>query len=73
MVSRRTFLSGSGAALLGAALVSKAGAASLPEAPTMATYSPGAMARAARPNGKPHEVRGTPEGMGRTAKRCPFL
>lgn len=35
MVSRRTFLGGSGAALLGAALVSKAGAASLPEAPTL--------------------------------------
>lgn len=34
MVSRRTFLGGSGIALLGAALVSKAGAASLPEAPT---------------------------------------
>ena len=39
MVTRRHFMSGSGAALLGAALVSKAGAASLPEAPTMATAS----------------------------------
>lgn len=36
MVSRRQFLSGSGAALVGAAMVSKAGAALLPEAPTMA-------------------------------------
>lgn len=33
MVSRRQFLQGSGAAMLGAAVVSKAGAASLPEAP----------------------------------------
>ena len=52
MVSRRTFLGGSGAALLGAALVSKAGAASLPEAPTMAnavTQPP-----LAPPNGRPY-------------------
>ncbi len=34
-MNRRNFLSSSGAALLGAALVSKAGAASLPEAPLM--------------------------------------
>ncbi|MDF3885094.1 copper oxidase [Cupriavidus basilensis] len=33
MVSRRQFLQGSGAAMLGVAVVSKAGAASLPEAP----------------------------------------
>jgi len=33
MVSRRQFLQGSGVAMLGAAVVSKAGAASLPEAP----------------------------------------
>ena len=33
MVSRRQFLQGSGAAMLGAAVVSKAGAASLPDAP----------------------------------------
>lgn len=33
MVTRRQFLHGSGAAMLGAALVSRAGAASLPEAP----------------------------------------
>lgn len=33
MVSRRQFLQGSGAVMLGAAVVSKAGAASLPEAP----------------------------------------
>ena len=31
MVSRRTFLSGAGAAMLGVGLVSKVGAASLPE------------------------------------------
>ena len=35
MDSRRQFLSGSGAALVGAAMVSKAGAALLPEAPTI--------------------------------------
>ncbi|MDE1012177.1 MAG: multicopper oxidase domain-containing protein, partial [Paraburkholderia fungorum] len=52
MVSRRKFLGGSGAALLGAALVSKAGAASLPEAPTMAkaTMQP----PLAPPNGRPY-------------------
>src|SRR3954452_11112369 len=52
MVSRRNFLGGSGAALLGAALVSKAGAASLPEAPTMqktATQPP-----LVPPNGRPY-------------------
>jgi hypothetical protein len=51
MVSRRQFLSGSGAALLGAAMVSKAGAASLPEAPTMAkaTTQPPLVP----PNGRP--------------------
>ncbi|CBW75085.1 Multicopper oxidase family protein [Mycetohabitans rhizoxinica HKI 454] len=37
MVTRRQFLNGSGAALLGAALVSKAGAAALPEAPSSAS------------------------------------
>lgn len=37
MVTRRQFLNGSGAVLLGAALVSKAGAAALPEAPSSAS------------------------------------
>ncbi|HDR9284605.1 TPA: twin-arginine translocation signal domain-containing protein, partial [Burkholderia vietnamiensis] len=52
MVSRRQFLSGSGAAILGAAMVSKAGAASLPEAPTMAkaTMQPPLVP----PNGRPY-------------------
>jgi hypothetical protein len=52
MVSRRQFLSGSGAAVLGATLVSKAGAASLPEAPTMAkvTMQPPLVP----PNGRPY-------------------
>ncbi|AJY03661.1 MULTISPECIES: multicopper oxidase family protein [Burkholderia] len=52
MVSRRTFLSGSGAALLGAAMVSKAGAASLPEAPTMA--HPATQPPLQPPNGRPY-------------------
>jgi FtsP/CotA-like multicopper oxidase with cupredoxin domain len=52
MLTRRTFLGGSGAALLGAALVSKAGAASLPEAPT--TASAGTAAPLAPPNGQPY-------------------
>ena len=48
MVSRRQFLSGSGAALLGAAMVSKAGAASLPEAggPLCRYFDPDSLASA---------------------------
>ena len=43
MNGRRKFLQGSAAGLLGAALVSRAGAASLPEAPAQgaATMAPG--------------------------------
>ena len=52
MVSRRQFLSGSGAALLGAAMVSKAGAASLPEAPTMAKAA--TQPPLVPPNGRPY-------------------
>ena len=51
MVSRRQFLSGSGAALLGAAMV-KAGAASLPEAPTMAKAA--TQPPLVPPNGRPY-------------------
>ena len=47
MVSRRQFLSGSGAALLGAAMVSKAGAASLPESAHDGESSYATAARAA--------------------------
>jgi FtsP/CotA-like multicopper oxidase with cupredoxin domain len=52
MATRRDFLRGSSAAFLGAALVSKAGAASLPEAPLMdnaATQQPHVP-----PNGRPY-------------------
>lgn len=52
MVSRRQFLGGTGAAMLGAAMVSRAGAATLPEAPLQskaATQPP-----LAPPNGRPY-------------------
>ena len=52
MLTRRNFLHNAGASLLGAALVSKAGAASVPEAPMMdsaATQPPHAP-----PNGRPY-------------------
>ena len=52
MTSRRSFITGAGAALVGAAAVSKAGAASLPEAPTHA--SAGTMAPLMPPNGRPY-------------------
>src|SRR6266702_5402598 len=52
MVSRRSLLGGSGAALLGAALVSKAGAASLPEAHTMAKAT--MQLPLTPPNGRPY-------------------
>jgi FtsP/CotA-like multicopper oxidase with cupredoxin domain len=53
MTSRRTFITGAGAALVGAAAVSKAGAASLPEAPTQSSAS--TMAPLAPPNGRPYD------------------
>ena len=49
MTSRRSFLTGS--ALVGAAAVTRAGAASLPEAPTQASSA--TVASAAPPNGRP--------------------
>ncbi|WP_323123024.1 multicopper oxidase family protein [Burkholderia alba] len=51
MLSRRNFLGGSGAALVGAALVSRVGAASLPEAPVMdgAATQPPAAPKQGRP------------------------
>ena len=52
MVSRRVFFGGATAVALGAGLVSRAGAASLPEAPMMdkaATQPP-----LAPPNGRPY-------------------
>ncbi|KFI05650.1 multicopper oxidase family protein [Massilia sp. BSC265] len=52
MTNRRNFLTGAGATMLGASLVSKAGAASLPEAPVhtaSATAAP-----LAPPNGRPY-------------------
>jgi FtsP/CotA-like multicopper oxidase with cupredoxin domain len=52
MTTRRDFLRGSSAALLGAALVSKAGAASLPEAPMM--ESAATQAPYLPPNGRPY-------------------
>ena len=54
MTSRRTFLGGAGAgmALVGAAAVSRAGAATLPEAPSQS--SPDTMAPLAPPNGRPY-------------------
>ncbi|MDP3668120.1 MAG: copper oxidase [Telluria sp.] len=52
MTSRRSFLSGAGAAMVGASLVSKAGAATLPEAPLQS--SPNTMPPLAPPNGRPY-------------------
>jgi FtsP/CotA-like multicopper oxidase with cupredoxin domain len=52
MTSRRSFLTGAGAALVGAAAVSKAGAASLPEAPMQSSAS--TMPPLAPPNGRPY-------------------
>jgi FtsP/CotA-like multicopper oxidase with cupredoxin domain len=52
MTSRRSFLSGAGAAVVGASLVTKAGAASLPEAPMQS--SPHTMPPLAPPNGRPY-------------------
>jgi manganese oxidase len=52
MTSRRNFLLNSGAALLGGALVSRAGAASLPEAPLQ--DKPSTMPPLAPPNGRPY-------------------
>jgi FtsP/CotA-like multicopper oxidase with cupredoxin domain len=52
MTSRRTFMTGAGAALVGAAAVTKAGAAALPEAPMQS--SAGTMAPLAPPNGRPY-------------------
>src|SRR5688500_10533901 len=52
MTSRRNFLMNCGAALLGGALVSRAGAASLPEAPLQ--DKPSTMPPLAPPNGRPY-------------------
>ena len=52
MVSRRQFLGGTGAAMLGAAMVSRAGAASLPEAPLQT--KPATQPPLAPPNGRPY-------------------
>jgi len=53
MSSRRMFLRHSAAAVLGAGLVSRAGAASLPEAPTQA--KPDTQPPLAPPNGRPYQ------------------
>ena len=52
MTSRRSFITGAGAALVGAAAVSKAGAASLPEVATQ--LSAATMAPLMPPNGRPY-------------------
>ncbi|CAJ0789648.1 Cell division protein FtsP [Ralstonia psammae] len=52
MVSRRQFLGGTGAAMLGAAMVSRAGAASLPEA--LLQSKPATQPPLAPPNGRPY-------------------
>jgi len=52
MTSRRQFLSSSGAALLGAAMVSKAGAAMVPEAPVQSGSSTAPLLQP--PNGRPY-------------------
>ncbi len=52
MVSRRQFLGGTGAAMLGAAMVSRAGAASLPEAPLQT--KPATQPPLVPPNGRPY-------------------
>ena len=38
---------------------------------SLQTYSPGRRARAAMPNGSPHEVRRPPRGIGARTNRCP--
>jgi manganese oxidase len=52
MTSRRSFLTGAGVAMVGAAAVSKAGAASLPEAPLQSSAA--TMPPLAPPNGRPY-------------------
>ncbi|MEW7849875.1 copper oxidase [Massilia aurea] len=52
MTNRRSFLTGAGATVLGASLVSRAGAASLPEAPTHTSSA--TAAPLAPPNGRPY-------------------
>jgi FtsP/CotA-like multicopper oxidase with cupredoxin domain len=52
MTSRRSFLTGAGAAMVGASLVSKAGAATLPEAPQQS--SPGTMPPLVPQSGRPY-------------------
>jgi len=52
MTSRRSFLNGAGVALVGASLVSKAGAASLPEAPVQSSSA--TMPPLTPPNGRPY-------------------
>jgi FtsP/CotA-like multicopper oxidase with cupredoxin domain len=52
MTSRRNFLTGAGAAMVGASLVSKAGAASLPEAPVQSSSA--TVPPPAPPNGRPY-------------------
>jgi FtsP/CotA-like multicopper oxidase with cupredoxin domain len=52
MTSRRDFISGAGAAMVGASLVSKAGAAAIPEAPQQA--SAGTAPPLNPPNGRPY-------------------
>ncbi|CAJ0787767.1 Cell division protein FtsP [Ralstonia condita] len=52
MVSRRQFLGGTGAAMLGTAMVSRAGAAALPEAPLQS--QPATQPPLAPPNGRPY-------------------
>ena len=52
MTSRRSFLSNAGAAMVGATLVSKVGAASLPEAPTQSSAA--TMPPLTPPNGRPY-------------------
>jgi len=52
MVSRRQFIGGTGAAMLGAAMVSRAGAATLPEAPLQS--KPTTQPPLAPPNGRPY-------------------
>jgi len=60
MATRRDFLRGSSAAFLGAALVSKAGAASLPEAPLMESAATQQPYRP--PNGRPYNPVATLNG-----------
>ncbi|QET06790.1 MULTISPECIES: copper oxidase [Cupriavidus] len=60
MVSRRQFLGGSAAAMLGAAMVSRAGAAALPEAPLQ--QSPTMQPPLAPSNGRPYQPVATLNG-----------